>query len=111
MTPGGNQMTRLEELGQRIDAREARIGVIGLGYVGLPLALGFAKAGFAVSGFELDAEKVKTLSEGRSYIEDVAAGVLTVGVFLWWVPVLGLTLLIGYKAVSRRRDGSTAAAD
>ena len=66
-------MTRLQELAQRLDARDARIGVIGLGYVGLPLALGFAKAGFRVSGFELDGEKVKALSEGRSYIEDVAS--------------------------------------
>ena len=66
-------MTRLEELAGRIDAREARIGVIGLGYVGLPLTLEFAKAGFRVTGFDLDAEKVKTLSEGGSYIEDVPA--------------------------------------
>ena len=41
-------MTRLQELKDRIESREARIGVIGLGYVGLPLALEFAKAGFAV---------------------------------------------------------------
>jgi UDP-N-acetyl-D-glucosamine dehydrogenase len=66
-------MTRLNELADRIDAREARIGVIGLGYVGLPLALGFAKAGFPVVGFDLDGEKVKALAEGRSYIEDVPA--------------------------------------
>jgi UDP-N-acetyl-D-glucosamine dehydrogenase len=67
-------MTRLDELAARIDAREARIGVIGLGYVGLPLALGFARAGFPVTGFDLDAEKVKSLAEGRSYIEDVPSG-------------------------------------
>jgi UDP-N-acetyl-D-glucosamine dehydrogenase len=66
-------MTRLDELSQRIASREARIGVIGLGYVGLPLALGFARAGFPVSGFDLDGEKVKALSEGRSYIEDVSS--------------------------------------
>jgi UDP-N-acetyl-D-glucosamine dehydrogenase len=67
-------MTRLDELAVRIDGREARIGVIGLGYVGLPLALGFAKAGFPVTGFDLDAEKVKAVAEGRSYIEDVPSG-------------------------------------
>jgi UDP-N-acetyl-D-glucosamine dehydrogenase len=66
-------MNRLEELPARIASREARIGVIGLGYVGLPLALGFARAGFPVSGFDLDGEKVKALSEGRTYIEDVSA--------------------------------------
>ena len=58
-------MDRLRELGERIEAREARIGVIGLGYVGLPLALEFAKAGFRVMGFDLDAAKVETLHEGR----------------------------------------------
>lgn len=66
-------MSRLTELRERIDSREARIGVVGLGYVGLPLALEFAKAGFRVTGFELDAEKVRVLNEGGSYILDVPA--------------------------------------
>jgi UDP-N-acetyl-D-glucosamine dehydrogenase len=65
-------MTRLRELGARIEARQARIGVMGLGYVGLPLAVEFTKAGFAVTGFELDAEKARAIAEGRSYIEDVS---------------------------------------
>ncbi len=64
-------MSRLQELGARIEAREARVGVMGLGYVGLPLAVEFAKAGFRVTGFDLDPEKVRSLAEGRSYIEDV----------------------------------------
>jgi UDP-N-acetyl-D-glucosamine dehydrogenase len=64
-------MSRLRDLGARIDGRQARIGVMGLGYVGLPLAVEFAKAGFPVTGFELDAEKVRSILEGRSYIEDV----------------------------------------
>jgi UDP-N-acetyl-D-glucosamine dehydrogenase len=64
-------MSRLQELRARIESREARIGVIGLGYVGLPLALEFAKAGFRVAGFDLDAEKVRILSGGGSYIGDV----------------------------------------
>jgi UDP-N-acetyl-D-glucosamine dehydrogenase len=66
-------MTRLRDLGARIDGREARIGVMGLGYVGLPLAVEFAKAGFRVTGFELDGEKVRAINESRSYIEDVPA--------------------------------------
>ena len=64
-------MTRLRDLGARIEGRQARIGVMGLGYVGLPLAVEFAKAGFPVTGFELDAEKVRSILESRSYIEDV----------------------------------------
>ncbi len=66
-------MTRLEDLKGKIEAREAQIGVIGLGYVGLPLTLEFAKAGFRVTGFDVDAEKIRVLSGGGSYIEDVAA--------------------------------------
>ncbi len=63
----------LESLPARIESREARIGVVGLGYVGLPLALEFAKAGFRVTGFDLDRERVRTLQGGGSYIEDVEA--------------------------------------
>ncbi len=66
-------MNRLESLSESIDSREARIGVVGLGYVGLPLALEFARAGFRVTGFDLDGEKVRTLNEGGTYIEDVPA--------------------------------------
>jgi UDP-N-acetyl-D-glucosamine dehydrogenase len=64
-------VNRLHELGQRIDAREACIGVIGLGYVGLPLAVEFSKAGFRVTGFDVDANKVDALGKGVSYIDDV----------------------------------------
>ena len=53
--------------------RDARLGGMGLGYVGLPLALEFAREGFRVSGFELDPKKVETLSSGASYIGDVPA--------------------------------------
>ena len=66
-------MSRLETLSANIDSREARIGVVGLGYVGLPLALEFAKAGFRVTGFDVDPEKVRVVSEGGTYIEDVPA--------------------------------------
>jgi UDP-N-acetyl-D-glucosamine dehydrogenase len=56
---------------QRIVAREATLGVIGLGYAGLPLAMAFAEAGFDVVGIDLDAERVKAIREGRSYLVDV----------------------------------------
>ena len=55
----------------KIDAGTARIGVIGLGYVGLPLAVVFAEAGFEVVGIDVDARKVRQLGEGTSYIEDI----------------------------------------
>ena len=58
-------------LKQKIDSRKARVGVIGLGYVGLPLAVEFARAGFDVTGFDVDASKVTELNAGRSYILDV----------------------------------------
>ena len=52
----------------RLQARTARIGVIGLGYVGLPLSLLLSEAGFKVTGFDNDAKKVDDLEAGRSYI-------------------------------------------
>jgi UDP-N-acetyl-D-glucosamine dehydrogenase len=58
----------LDQLLSRIQARTAKIGIIGLGYVGLPLALLFNEAGFPVTGFDIDPEKVKALNNGRSYI-------------------------------------------
>ena len=53
--------------------RSATIGIFGLGYVGLPLALRYAEAGFKVIGFDTDAEKVARLMAGRSYIERIGA--------------------------------------
>ena len=55
----------------RIEARTARIGIIGQGYVGLPLALVFAEAGFPVVGFDLDAVKIEALNRGESYIRHI----------------------------------------
>lgn len=66
-------MSKLQDLRRLIDAREARIGVIGLGYVGLPLAVELSNAGFRVTGFDVDVQKIRTLAEGRSYIGDVDA--------------------------------------
>jgi UDP-N-acetyl-D-glucosamine dehydrogenase len=55
----------------RIRTKQARIGIIGLGYVGLPLAVEFARAGFDVTGFDVDATKNAQINAGRSYIPDV----------------------------------------
>ncbi len=66
-------MTSADELIRRIEAREARIGVVGLGYVGLPVAVAFADAGFQVVGIDLNPEKVRELNEAISYVGDVSS--------------------------------------
>ena len=60
-------------LKSRLHNHSARIGVIGLGYVGLPLACLFAEKGFATTGFDIDASKVKALNAGRTYIKHIPA--------------------------------------
>ena len=61
-----------KKLIDRIKDKSATIGVIGLGYVGLPLAVEFAKAGFHVTGFDILADKVKMINAGKSYIDDIS---------------------------------------
>ena len=56
---------------ESIQSRQARVGVVGLGYVGLPLAVEFARSGFAVTGIDLDTRKIAAINDGRSYIPDV----------------------------------------
>src|ERR1700687_3250698 len=58
----------------KIESRSAVIGIVGLGYVGLPLMLRFSEVGYKVLGFDIDAGKVKALNQGRSYIEHIASG-------------------------------------
>ena len=62
---------RLGELEQRLKRQEAEIAIVGLGYVGLPMALAFAQAGFRVVGLDKNAERVAELNAGRSYVDDV----------------------------------------
>jgi UDP-N-acetyl-D-glucosamine dehydrogenase len=64
----GDSVNYLQE---RISNKQARIGVIGLGYVGLPLAIEFVKAGFNVTGIDNNQEKVNSLNDGKNYIKDV----------------------------------------
>jgi UDP-N-acetyl-D-glucosamine dehydrogenase len=75
--------TAITTLLDRIETQRARVGVIGLGYVGLPLAVEFARAGFEVTGFDVDTSKVAAINAGRSYIPDVPqhelAAVVTAG--------------------------------
>jgi UDP-N-acetyl-D-glucosamine dehydrogenase len=63
--------TAAQTLVSRLDKRTARLGVIGLGYVGLPLAIELAQAGFEVFGVDIDEARVKQLNQGKSYIQDV----------------------------------------
>jgi UDP-N-acetyl-D-glucosamine dehydrogenase len=58
---------------ERLETREARIGIVGLGYAGLPLAMAFAEAGFDVTGIDLNTDRVRAVSERRSYLVDVPA--------------------------------------
>jgi UDP-N-acetyl-D-glucosamine dehydrogenase len=62
-----------ERLTQAIETKTARVGVIGLGYVGLPLVMNFAGVGFLVCGFDVDEEKVRQLNLGESYIKHIPA--------------------------------------
>ncbi|HTN75706.1 MAG TPA: nucleotide sugar dehydrogenase, partial [Pirellulaceae bacterium] len=63
--------TAAQELRQRLLDRSATVGIVGLGYVGLPLVQAFVRAGFRVIGFDIDARKVNELCAGRSYIKHV----------------------------------------
>src|SRR5438105_1052942 len=61
-------LTRADLFKSKIESRTAKVGIIGLGYVGLPLALLFSEQRFAILGFDIDVKKVDTLSRGGSYI-------------------------------------------
>lgn len=61
----------MQQLIKKLKNKEARLGILGLGYVGLPLAVSFAKAGYQVIGFDLDETKVAAVNAGDSYIIDI----------------------------------------
>ncbi len=61
------------DLIEKIQNKSANIGIIGLGYVGLPLSLEFANKGFNVLGFDLDENKIKYLERGESYIKHISS--------------------------------------
>src|ERR671925_76669 len=64
-------MSTKETLMEELTAKKARVGILGMGYVGLPLAVVFAEAGFHVTGIDPDSRKVDCLNQGISYIPDV----------------------------------------
>jgi UDP-N-acetyl-D-glucosamine dehydrogenase len=63
-------------LEEKIRSRRARVGIVGLGYVGLPLAVEFAKAGFTVTGIDISEEKTRRVNRGESYIGDIPSSTL-----------------------------------
>ena len=64
------------KLFEKINKKSAKIGVIGLGYVGLPLAVEFANAGYKVTGIDIDKKKVKSINSSKNYIRDVNDSIL-----------------------------------
>jgi UDP-N-acetyl-D-glucosamine dehydrogenase len=74
--PNKNTANCLMEI---LEAHTAQVCVVGLGYVGLPMALAFSEVGFPVCGFDMDANRVEKLSQGKSYISDVSDDQLQVG--------------------------------
>src|SRR3982751_5610642 len=64
--------TAAAQLAEKIANKTAQVGIIGLGYVGLPLAVEFAKAGFTVTGIDLVESKVERINAGDSYIQDIS---------------------------------------
>ncbi len=69
-------MSYFEDLHKKIESKSAHVGIVGLGYVGLPLAVEFAAAGFTVTGIDIDAKKIAALNRGESYIQDIPTSVL-----------------------------------
>jgi UDP-N-acetyl-D-glucosamine dehydrogenase len=70
----------LDNLEQKLRKKEAVIGIVGLGYVGLPLALAFAKAGFVVKGFDVQQKRADLVNKGQSYIADADGKTLAAAV-------------------------------
>ena len=61
------------EFKEKIHDKTFRLGIVGLGYVGIPLSLGFARKGIKVTGFDIDEKKIELLSNGKSYLEHIAS--------------------------------------
>jgi UDP-N-acetyl-D-glucosamine dehydrogenase len=70
------QVAAADRLRRRITGKTARVGVLGLGYVGLPLAVEFARAGFDVTGIDVQQSRIAQFNRGQSYIKDVSDDIL-----------------------------------
>ena len=73
MTSASTTQLLAQQLAEKIANKSAKIGIIGLGYVGLPLISAFTNAGFRCLGFDVDAEKVRLLKGGQSYIKHISS--------------------------------------
>jgi len=76
----------MTSVAERITGGDARIGVVGLGYVGVPLSLAFVDAGFEVRGFDIDERRVTQLRNGNSYVDDVSNAELAAAVESGFTP-------------------------
>ena len=76
-----------EQLLKKIENKEIEVGVVGLGYVGLPLAVEKAKAGFKTIGFDVQEEKVNLVNEGHNYIGDVVDSSTTIVPFVRYLEI------------------------
>src|SRR3954469_24247532 len=70
---GDSMRVMVSPLLERMGTREARAGIVGLGYLGLPLGMAFAEAGFPVMGFDIDRRKVDKVGQGESYIKHIGS--------------------------------------
>src|SRR6516165_3041009 len=69
-------VSTFQALKDKIESKTARVGIVGLGYVGLPLAVEFAKAGFHVTGIDVSADKTRRINRGDSYVGDIPSATI-----------------------------------
>ncbi|MGO0060096.1 nucleotide sugar dehydrogenase [Brevibacillus fluminis] len=94
-------MDRYTELKQRFQMKTAKIGVVGLGYVGLPLAMEIVKSGYTVVGIDLDQSKIEKLKAGRSYVQDIADEILQeANATNRFIPTADYSVIEGLDAIS-----------
>ncbi len=86
----------MEKLQRKIEKKQARVGVVGLGYVGLPLAVAFAKAGFIVTGIDRSKKKVTTINAGKSDVGDVPSSAIAA-----LVAARKMSATSGYAAIEK----------